>query len=197
MKGIKFYSNSIAVICIDIDVTNNLKQIRNDIINEINQVDNIKVESVDWMTVDILTITLTYNKDKIMIIKEQFKKLGYNIKGDIMAKKYKTAKSIIKENIDCLHIFESLVENCELADTDLHIIEDKLKPIYESDEIKKEINNEIADIILKILEKHNINIGYEYIEFDADELYNYIKDWHGNEIKKGDIYIKSWENIII
>jgi len=81
MKGIKFYSNSIAVICIDIDVTNNLKQIRNDIINEINQVDNIKVESVDWMTVDILTITLTYNKDKIMIIKEQFNKLGYNIKG--------------------------------------------------------------------------------------------------------------------
>ena len=105
-----------------------------------------------------------------------------------MAKKYKTAKNIIKENIDCLHIFESLVENCELADTDLHIIEDKLKPIYESDEIKKEINNEIADIILKILKKHNINIGYEYIEFDADELYNYIKDWHGNEIKKGDIY---------
>jgi hypothetical protein len=35
-----------------------------------------------------------------------------------MVKKYKTAESMLKENVDCLCIFESLVENCELADSD-------------------------------------------------------------------------------
>jgi len=81
MKGIKFYSNSIAVICIDIDVTNNLKQIRNDIINEINQISDIEIESINWVTINDLIITLIYNKDRLITIENQFRQLGYNIKG--------------------------------------------------------------------------------------------------------------------
>ena len=107
---------------------------------------------------------------------------------DNMSKKYKSAESMLKGNVDCLCIFESLVENSELADIDLHIIEDELKPIYDSDELKKEIDNAIVNAILKVLKKHNIDIGYEYIEFDADELYNYIKNWCEDGIKKDSLW---------
>jgi hypothetical protein len=91
---------------------------------------------------------------------------------------------MLKENINCECIFESLIENCKLADNDLHILEDKIKPILESDKLKEEIDNAIVNVILEVLKKYNIDIGYEYIEFDANELYSYIKIGMKMELRK-------------
>jgi len=95
---------------------------------------------------------------------------------------------MLKENINCEYIFESLIENCKLADNDLHILEDKIKPILESDKLKEEIDNAIVNVILEVLKKYNIDIGYEYIEFDANELYSYIKNWYEDGVKKDNLW---------
>jgi len=102
----------------------------------------------------------------------------------VWQKKYETAENMLKENINCEYIFESLIENCKLADNDLHILEDKIKPILESDKLKEEIDNAIVNVILEVLKKYNIDIGYEYIEFDANELYSYIKIGMKMELRK-------------
>jgi hypothetical protein len=92
-----------------------------------------------------------------------------------MAKHYVSTKQQLSEVIYVENIIEACWQNSLIDSEEPH--ESEYNKVVNDDKLSEKINKELVDAIAEIFKRNGITLDYEYIEYDKDEVFEYIENW--------------------